>query len=78
MQVALADTPESPLVIPPGITQVRIDRTTGNLTQRSDHTSLFEYFAEGTEPTIMVRTDQVVDPLVTDGTKPKEQGDEIF
>lgn len=77
MEVALADTPETPLNIPPAVTQVRIDRNTGKLTKRTDHTAMFEFFAAGTEPTLMVRDDQVVDPL-DDAQTQVEDEDDIF
>ena len=63
MQSALQDVPSQPVTIPAGITQVRVDRATGKLTPRNDHTALFEYFALGTEPTVSLRSDQVIDPL---------------
>ena len=77
MEVALADTPETPLNIPPAVTQVRIDRSTGKLTKRTDHTAMFEFFAAGTEPTLMVRDDQVIDPL-DDAQTQVEDEDDIF
>ncbi|OOE52897.1 penicillin-sensitive transpeptidase [Salinivibrio kushneri] len=51
MQHALADVPEQNKAVPPGIVKVRIDRETGLLTRKTDHTSMFEYFIKGTEPT---------------------------
>ena len=78
MQEALKDVPHSPVTIPAGITQVRIDRATGKLTNRSDHTALFEYFAVGTEPTIEIRDDQIIDPLEQQQKNKKNEGDDIF
>ena len=37
--------------IPEDIVRVRIDRDTGLLTNKSDGSSMFEYFVKGTEPT---------------------------
>ncbi len=37
--------------IPEGIVSVRIDRKTGLLSRSTDHTTRFEYFIKGTEPT---------------------------
>ena len=37
--------------IPEGIVSVRIDRKTGLLSRKTDHTTEFEYFIKGTEPT---------------------------
>ncbi|WP_423839928.1 PBP1A family penicillin-binding protein [Vibrio mytili] len=51
MKVALADKPEQPKHIPDNIVQVRIDRDSGMLTNKSDGSSMLEYFEEGTEPT---------------------------
>jgi penicillin-binding protein 1A len=50
MEVALKGQPEAPLPVPEGIVSVRIDRESGKLTRRADHTSRFEYFIKGTEP----------------------------
>lgn len=78
MQVALAGVPQGVENIPDGITQVRIDRTTGKLTDRTDHTSMFEYFAIGTQPTIKVSENEVVDPLEEEQEPVTEDGDDIF
>ncbi|MFC4700941.1 penicillin-binding protein 1A [Glaciecola siphonariae] len=51
MQAVLEDTPERTKMIPEGIVRVRIDRATGKLTDKTDASSMFEYFAKGTEPT---------------------------
>lgn len=77
MQRALAEKPYSPMPVPEKIVRIRIDRTTGKLTQRSDHTTLFEYFLQGTEPTSYVRDDEVVDPAEKDTTAMPEP-EEIF
>ena len=53
MQVALADEPEAPMPIPEEIVTVRIDRNSGKLTRRTDHTSLFEYFIREQNQTSM-------------------------
>ena len=54
-----------------------IDRTSGKLTRRTDHTTLFEYFIQGTEPNVYVRDDEVVDPAVEEETETPEP-EEIF
>lgn len=77
MQVALAEKPEMPMPVPEDIVRVRIDRTSGKLTRRTDHTTLFEYFLQGTEPTQYVRDDEVVDPAELDSTNTPEP-EEIF
>ena len=78
MQSALQDVPSQPVTIPAGITQVRVDRATGKLTPRNDHTALFEYFALGTEPTVSLRSDQVIDPLEQKKSTEFDEGDDIF
>lgn len=50
MKVALANTPEQEKEIPPYIRRVRIDLNSGKLTNRTDGSTMFEYFKEGTEP----------------------------
>ena len=77
MEYALEDKPYSPLPVPEDIVRVRIDRTSGKLTNRTDHTTLFEYFLQGTEPTVYVRDDEVVDPAEQD-EKTTPEAEEIF
>ena len=50
MKVALEAIPEQQLPIPAGLASVRIDLASGLLSRRSDYTSRFEYFKQGTEP----------------------------
>ncbi|MCL2915309.1 PBP1A family penicillin-binding protein [Shewanella corallii] len=50
MRDALAGTPEKPGMPPEGIISVRIDRDTGKLTHKTDYTTRFEYFVDGTQP----------------------------
>ena len=77
MQKALKDQPEVVKEIPEGIVRVRIDRKTGKLTRRTDHTSMFEYFKAGTEPTTYVVEDELSLPI--DEDKPKQtELDNIF
>ncbi len=77
MQRALEDKPHTPIPVPENIVRVRIDRTSGKLTRRTDHTTLFEYFLQGTEPTTYVRDHEVVDPATQDTTTTPEP-EEIF
>ncbi|MDO6567841.1 penicillin-binding protein 1A [Alteromonas sp. 1_MG-2023] len=77
MQHALAGKPHSPIPVPEKIVRVRIDRTSGKLTRRTDHTTLFEYFLQGTEPTSYVLDDEVVDPASQNKTTTPEP-EEIF
>ncbi|WP_100658029.1 penicillin-binding protein 1A [Alteromonas flava] len=76
MQQVLADLEEQPTAIPDGILRVRVDRSTGLLTSRTDHTTLFEYFIPGTEPTQYVLDEDIVDPATEQTTAP--ENDEIF
>ncbi|HIF9224883.1 TPA: penicillin-binding protein 1A [Photobacterium damselae] len=50
MKQALQDTPEQEKQIPDGIISVRIDRSTGQLSNANNSSSMYEYFIEGTEP----------------------------
>lgn len=77
MAEALKDTPEIHKPIPEGIITVRIDRASGKLTKRTDSTSMFEYFVEGSEPDNYVQSNQVIDPFEnTEGSTPEPE--EIF
>lgn len=77
MQVALEDMPETPMPIPDGIVTMRIDRNSGKLTRRTDHTSMFEYFLKGTEPDVYVLDAELVDPLES-GAQTGSEPEEIF
>lgn len=77
MDVALADKEETSKHIPEGIVTVRIDRTTGKLTNRIDHTSRFEYFIAGTEPQAFVEEHEIIDPVGESETEPAA-AEEIF
>jgi penicillin-binding protein 1A len=63
MQSVLKGTEEKSKPIPEGIVSVRIDRATGKLTDKTDHTSLFEYFKKGTEPTTYVLDNELSLPI---------------
>lgn len=76
MQVALEEVPEQNMPVPEGIVTVRIDRATGKLTQRTDFTSMFEYYQAGTEPTSFVQDGDVLNPYET--SNPALEEDEIF
>ena len=49
--------------MPTNIVTMRIDRGTGKLTKRTDRTSMFEYFALGSEPQVQVPENEIVDPF---------------
>lgn len=77
MQEALSNKPEVNKHIPDNIVTVRIDRTTGKLTNRTDHTSRFEYFMAGTEPQNYVEDHEIVDPVGETSAEPAPE-DDIF
>lgn len=77
MQAVLDGVPEVQKRIPEGIVRVRIDRKTGKLTRRIDHTAIFEYFVVGTEPTTYVVDDELSLPIDQENPKPPEE-DDIF
>lgn len=57
MNAALDGVPEKSQRLPSNIIKVKIDRETGLLTNKNDETSMWEYFAGGTEPTEYVKQD---------------------
>jgi penicillin-binding protein 1A len=62
MQKALDGVPQTKRPIPTNIISTRIDGETGKLTQRTDHTSLFEYFSQGSAPQNYVSDSEFFDP----------------
>lgn len=62
MQKALDGVPQKKRPIPTNIISSRIDGETGKLTQRTDHTSLFEYFSRGSAPQNYVSDSEFFDP----------------
>lgn len=76
MEVALQDKQVGSPIIPQDIVSVRIDRGSGKLTHRTDHTSRFEYFMAGTEPTDYVAMEEIIDAK-NESDEPVEE-DEIF
>ena len=69
MRQALKGIPEKPDTPPAGIISVRIDRETGKLTCKTDYTSRFEYFIEGTEPTEYASDDNDDSNIFINNTK---------
>ncbi len=57
MKEALADIPNEPFDVPADIVSIRIDKKTGKLTNKTDKSSMFEYFISGTEPQEYITTD---------------------
>ncbi len=77
MQYALADQPEHLLPMPTDLLTVRIDKGTGKLTNRTDKTSMFEYFTQGTEPQSFVADAEIIEPA-DQGEQSKKQIEDIF
>jgi penicillin-binding protein 1A len=76
MQVALDGVPEHQLPMPTDLVTMRIDKNSGKLTNRTDKTSMFEYFNEGTEPQVFVTESEIVE--AEDGEKNNKAEEEIF
>ena len=66
MEQILPSIPITYREIPDSIISVRVDRETGLLSRKTDHSTLFEYFIKGTEP------DQY-----TDSVNSKDQSSDI-
>ncbi len=77
MQRVLAEKEEQKRLPPEDIVQVRIDRGSGLLTRRTDHTTLFEYFTRGTEPTQFVQEQDIIDPAEF-GEETQKEPEDIF
>ena len=77
MQYALVDKPEYLLPMPTELLTVRIDKGTGKLTNRTDNTSMFEYFTQGTEPQVFVVDAKIIESS-DDGEQSKKQIEDIF
>jgi penicillin-binding protein 1A len=77
MQYAMAGKPEHMLPMPTDLLTIRIDKGTGKLTNRTDGTSMFEYFTQGTEPQDFVADAQIIEPA-DKGDQSKEQIEDIF
>ncbi|WP_166424374.1 penicillin-binding protein 1A [Paraglaciecola sp. 20A4] len=77
MQKALDGVPEKKRPMPNNLVTTRIDRASGKLTQRTDHTSLFEYFVPGTAPTSYVSDSEFVDPA-DENSKQSKPLEDIF
>ncbi|SEG63898.1 penicillin-binding protein 1A [Vibrio hangzhouensis] len=74
MHVALEDRPQHSKQIPNDITRVRIDRESGLLTNKTDSSSMFEYFKIGTEPKEYVQ-ESLTDTLYSSD---ESEGDSLF
>jgi len=77
MKVALADLPVEPFEPPTDIVSVRIDKTTGKLTSKTNKTSLFEYFQVGSAPTEYIKQDNSIDIFQSEDDDNNEEG-ELF
>lgn len=69
--------PEQSVTPPVGISSVRIDTTTGLLSRSTDHTSTFEFFKLGTEPTQYV-SGSVPQIQFGETTDNKDELEELF
>ena len=72
MEKALPRYGSGNMMIPPGVVNVRIDLETGKLSHLTDHTTRFEYFIDGTEPT------EYADTQKDNGDIFKEDDSELF
>jgi penicillin-binding protein 1A len=77
MQDVLVDVPQQIKRIPEGIVRVRIDRASGKLTDKTDASSMFEYFVKGTEPTTYVQDADLSMPLEAESEEETDL-DDIF
>jgi len=69
MKTALIELPFEPFVQPADIVSVRIDKTTGKLTHKTDKSTDFEFFMLGTAPTEYVsqdNSDEILDGVSND------------
>ncbi|MCW8348373.1 PBP1A family penicillin-binding protein [Vibrio sp. ZSDZ65] len=74
MRIALDDKPQASKAIPNGISRVRIDRDSGLLSNKTDSSSMFEYFEIGTEPKEYVQ-ESLTDTLYSSDTS---EGESLF
>ena len=77
MKVALEDIDIEPFEPPTGIMSVRIDKSTGKLSNVVNKSSLFEYFQLGTAPTDYVSQDKSIG-IFQGNDSTKEPEDELF
>ncbi|MCT8124629.1 PBP1A family penicillin-binding protein [Alishewanella sp. BS5-314] len=77
MRQILPAYPEKTVTPPVGISSVRIDLTTGLLSRSTDHTSSFEFFKLGTEPTQYV-SGSVPQVQFGDNNQQKQELEELF
>lgn len=76
MRIALAETEPKAFQPPVDIVSVRIDKTTGKLTTKTDKSSQFEYFRFGKVPTEYVTEDNSSEIL--SGDQQPEEEEELF
>lgn len=77
MRQILPAYPEKTVTPPVGISSVRIDLTTGLLSRSTDHTSSFEFFKLGTEPTQYV-SGSVPQVQFGENNQQKQELEELF
>ncbi|MDP5040959.1 MAG: PBP1A family penicillin-binding protein [Paraglaciecola sp.] len=76
MQIALNGVTEHQLPMPTDLVTVRIDKNSGKLTNRTDKTSMFEYFVEGSQPQIFVTESEIIESKDSEQNSKAEE--EIF
>ncbi|MDH3353615.1 MAG: penicillin-binding protein 1A [Chromatiales bacterium] len=77
MKVALADSPNKPITVPPGIVTVRINSETGKYTEANDPKAIFESFRVENAPQPEVESAIVERPTTPqNGTEP--EAEELF
>ena len=77
MRQILPAYPEKTVTPPVGISSVRIDLATGLLSRSTDHTSSFEFFKLGTEPTQYV-SGSVPQVQFGENNQQKQELEELF
>jgi penicillin-binding protein 1A len=78
MEVALKHYPEESFDQPVDIVSVRIDKSTGKLTNKTNNSSFFEYFQLGTAPTEYVTQDNSSEILDGSGNVNESNDADIF
>lgn len=78
MRIALADTPEQPLPVPPGIVTIRIDPTTGKRASAEQTDAIFEVFRAENAPKETPRIAQPGPPAGNGGAGAAAPEPEIF
>ena len=73
MRVALTDLPFEAFQPPTEIVSVRIDKSTGKLTNKTDKSSRFEYFRQDSIPSEYINQDDSADIFMSEETEKEEE-----